>query len=93
MYARTPVPTRNIFRMMDRLGIDAASGVVNQFGLAFASAMRTCGSCNVVGDCSAWLDGAERAVAAPAFCPNLNLLFELTCEYPRVGAPVGQAKH
>jgi hypothetical protein len=93
MGGHTPVPATNIFRMMDRLGIDAASGVVDQFGLVFVSAVRTCAGCKAVGTCTTWLDGVERPAVAPAFCPNLNLLFELTCGYPRAGAPIRQTMH
>jgi hypothetical protein len=85
MDSRTPVPAANIYRMMYRLGIDAAAGVVDQFGLAFACAVRTCGGCGAVGACSAWLDGIDCARCAPAFCPNVSLLFELTCQFPHVG--------
>jgi Family of unknown function (DUF6455) len=94
MGARAQVPATNIYRMMERLGIDAAGGVVDQFGLAFTCAVRTCAACEAVGACSAWLDGVERAVGAPPFCPNVSLLFELSCEYPRVSAATaGLALH
>jgi hypothetical protein len=87
MSSHTRTPAANVYRMMDRLGIDAAGGVIDQFSLVFACALRTCSACRDVGACRDWLAGAEPALAAPAFCPNVNLLFELRCRYPHVGTP------
>lgn len=85
MSSPSRTPATNVYRMMERLGIDAAGGVVDHFGLAFTCAARACEGCEAVTQCVRWLNENEPMRGPPAFCPNGNLLFELACRYPHVG--------
>lgn len=80
MGSQQRAPVLNVYRMMERLGIDAAGGVVDQYSLAFCCAARACEGCGDVDACRAWLAAGETPRGAPAFCPNKDLLFELSCD-------------
>jgi hypothetical protein len=67
-----------LVEMMQRLGIEPGGGVVPQRGLSYATAMRRCLACQAKEACRAWLDAMPESVpAAPRFCPNADILFEL----------------
>jgi Family of unknown function (DUF6455) len=71
----------NIDKMMERLGIDPGFRVVPRFGLLFACALRTCGSCAARKACADWTaQDHDPLVAPPRFCPNADLLSELLCD-------------
>ena len=75
----------NIGRMMERLGIDPAYGVLPRYGVIFSSAWRTCRRCAGSAECTKWLaETRASAVGPPRFCPNADLLWELLCD-PAVG--------
>jgi len=75
----------NIGRMMERLGIDPAYGVLPSYGVIFSSAWRTCRRCAASAECTKWLaETRASAVGPPRFCPNADLLWELLCD-PAVG--------
>ena len=68
----------NIGRMMERLGIDPAYGVLPRYGVIFSSAWRTCRRCAASAECTKWLaETRASAVGPPRFCPNADLLWEL----------------
>jgi hypothetical protein len=66
------------FKMMERLGIDPAAGVVSRVSLLYATALHRCQSCPSKQACSNWLDRAPESVSnAPSFCRNSDILAEL----------------
>jgi len=77
----TSAPAGNVDRMMDRLGIDSGCRVAPRFGLTFACALRTCGSCPTPEACAQWLAREPGRLAGPPdFCPLADLLWELVCD-------------
>jgi hypothetical protein len=69
--------------MMQRLGIDPASGVLPQFSLAYMTALHRCQACSAKKTCRHWLDSTPMSVSfAPHFCPNADILFELHVDNP-----------
>ena len=78
-------PSRKIYlqEMMQRLGIDPASGVLPQFSLSYMTALHRCQACSAKGTCRHWLDSTPMSVHfAPQFCPNADILFELQVDKP-----------
>jgi uncharacterized protein DUF6455 len=70
-----------IREMMERLGIDAAAGILPRLGVQYASALRRCEGCRSKRACRDWLDYAPAMVNfAPDFCVNADVLFELQHE-------------
>lgn len=75
----------HLAEMMQRLGIDPSGGVLPQFSLSYATALRRCMVCSAKQACRAWLDAMPKSmVAAPRFCPNADILFELRVD--QIGA-------
>ena len=69
MFGRVVWRSRNMFEMMDRLGIDAAAFA--RFDADFNSAHRACQLCPADDVCHEWLmRGSKSLKRAPAFCPN-----------------------
>jgi len=69
--------------MMQRLGIDPASGVLPQFSLSYMTALHRCQACSAKESCHHWLDSTPMSVRfAPQFCPNADILFELQVDKP-----------
>jgi hypothetical protein len=69
--------------MMQRLGIDPASGVLPHFSLAYMTALHRCQGCSAKESCRHWLDSTPMSVSfAPLFCPNADILFELQVDKP-----------
>jgi hypothetical protein len=69
-----------VYKMLERLGIELGAGVVPRYGLMYTSAVRTCRNCGSVRACTEWLgatSATDVAPVAPGFCPNADLLFEL----------------
>ena len=65
-------------RMMERLGIEPAGGVVSRWSLSYATAQHGCQACSCKVACRAWLDSMPTAVnLAPHFCPIADILFEM----------------
>ena len=73
-----------ISRMMERLGIELAGGVLPQYALRYAVARRSCEACKTKPACQKWLDAHEVAHLAPVFCPNADTFFELQYDQHRV---------
>ena len=74
----------HIYEMMARLGIEPGAGVLPQFSLQYAAALRRCETCRSKKACGDWLDYSPVMVNfAPDFCPNADLLFEL--QYDQIG--------
>ena len=75
------VPAANVDIMMDRLGIDQGCRVAPRFGLTFCCALRICSTCTAGDACAQWLASEPaRLPGPPAFCPNVDLLWELVCD-------------
>ncbi len=54
-----------------------------RLSLRFGIALRRCEACTSKKECREWLDQAPpRAILAPRFCKNADILFELQCEEP-----------
>ena len=69
---------KNIYQMMDRLGIERGANVVPQLCLIYATAFQRCDTCLNKEACSAWLAERPGAVAlAPPFCAIADIFFEL----------------
>jgi Family of unknown function (DUF6455) len=81
--AGKPEDTTYLKEMMQRLGIDPASGVLPHFSLAYMTALHRCESCRAKGECRHWLDSTPMSTSfAPSFCPNADILFELQVDKP-----------
>jgi Family of unknown function (DUF6455) len=80
-----------VYKMLERLGIELGAGVIPRYGLMYASAIRTCQRCGSVHACAAWLGSASANCIAPDFCPNADIFLELELEGQTV--PRGTAKH
>jgi hypothetical protein len=69
--------------MLERLGVDPATGVLAHCELTFMTALHRCQNCPSKAACRAWLDSMPMSVAfAPKFCPNSDLFFELQFDQP-----------
>ena len=72
-----------ISEMMQRLGIDPGEGAVPRLSLIYTTAFHRCESCPAKQACREWLGSMPQSVAAaPRFCPNDDLLFELRINQP-----------
>jgi hypothetical protein len=80
-----------VYKMLERLGIELGAGVIPRYGLMYAAAVRTCRTCGSVHACAAWLGSASASCVAPDFCPNADILLELELEGQTV--PRRTAKH
>jgi hypothetical protein len=75
--------TGNLYEMMEHLGIGQCEGALSRLSLRFGIALRRCEACTSKKECREWLDQAPpRAILAPRFCKNADILFELQCEEP-----------
>ncbi len=69
--------------MLERLGVDPATGVLTNCELTFLTALHRCQNCPSKAACRAWLDSVPMSVSfAPKFCPNSDLFFELQFDQP-----------
>jgi hypothetical protein len=81
--AEKPAYTTYLKEMMQRLGIDPASGVLPHFSLSYMTALHRCQACSAKKSCRHWLDSTPMSVHfAPQFCPNADILFELQVDKP-----------
>ena len=72
-----------LHEMMQRLGIDPATGVLPYFSLTYMTALHRCQGCPAKETCRHWLDSTPMSVSfAPRFCPNADILFELHVDKP-----------
>ena len=72
-----------LYEMMQRLGIEPGEGVVPRLSMAYMTAFHRCQTCPVKEACREWLDSIPQSVAAaPSFCPNDDILFELRINQP-----------
>jgi hypothetical protein len=68
----------NVFKMMQRLGIEPSESALPRLSLLHATASHRCESCPSKRACRKWLDDAPESVSfAPAFCRNSDVLEEL----------------
>jgi Family of unknown function (DUF6455) len=75
--------TNYLGEMMQRLGIDPASGVLPHFSLSYMTALHRCQACSAKESCRHWLDSTPMSTSfAPQFCPNADILFELQIDKP-----------
>lgn len=73
----------NVYKMMERLGIERGGGVLPRLGLVYASAVRTCHQCERSDVCHEWLKVASTAFnVPPKFCPNADLFTQLAFDQP-----------
>jgi len=80
-HARDPI---NLYKMMERLGVDPGRGVIPQLSLRYATALHRCEACQFKDACRDWLDQAPSKVTlAPHFCPDADILFELQFDQRR----------
>jgi len=85
MAALAPAKRQSIdlCRMMERLGIEPAGGVVSRWSLSYATALHRCQACPCKETCHAWLDSMPIMVNfAPRFCPCADILFEMQVDQP-----------
>jgi hypothetical protein len=68
-----------VYKMMERLGLELGAGVIPRYGLMYVSAVRNCRSCGAAPACTGWLGAASSARVAPGFCPNRDIFLELAC--------------
>jgi len=66
-----------VYKMLERLGIELGAGVIPRYGLMYVSAVRNCRKCGAVPACTAWLGTASSACVAPDFCPSRDIFLEL----------------
>jgi hypothetical protein len=66
-----------VYKMLERLGIELGAGVIPRYGLMYVSAIRNCRSCDAVPACAAWLGVAASTSVAPDFCPSRDIFLEL----------------
>ncbi len=66
-----------VYKMLERLGIELGEGVIPQYGLMYVSAVRNCRNCSAVPACAAWLGAASPTSVAPDFCPSRDIVLEL----------------
>jgi len=77
----------DLCRMMERLGVEPAGGVVARWSLSYAAALHGCQACSSKDACRTWLDSMPMAVnLAPRFCPIADILFEMQIDQPPVAA-------
>lgn len=67
---------RRMHEMMDVLDVDGAKLARLDQGEAYAAARLRCLKCSDAERCVDWLEHGASRIAAPDFCPNLDL-FEL----------------
>ena len=73
----------HVWDLMVRLGIEPSEGVIPSFGLRYAAAFHTCGTCTCRQACGDWLAHAPETVnVPPGFCPCADILFELRFDRP-----------
>lgn len=83
-----------ISEMMERLGIDPGEGAVPRLSLSYVTAFHRCEACGDKQACREWLDSMPRSVvSAPRFCPNVDILFELAVNQPRLNPVVSPRDH
>jgi hypothetical protein len=63
-----------VYKMLERLGIELGAGVIPRYGLMYVSAVRNCRSCDAVPACAAWL-GAALNQRRSGFLPQPRYLF------------------
>jgi hypothetical protein len=69
--------------MMERLGIEPGRGAIPQASLGYIAAFHRCQACPFKQACRNWLDDAAASIAAaPRFCPNADIFFELQFDQP-----------
>lgn len=66
-----------VYKMMERLGIELGAGVIPRYGLMYVSAVRNCRSCGAAAACTACLGAASPTRVAPGFCPSRDIFLEL----------------
>jgi hypothetical protein len=66
-----------VYKMLERLGIELGAGVIPRYGLMYVSAVRNCRNCGSASACAEWLGAAAPTCDAPGFCPNRDIFFEL----------------
>jgi Family of unknown function (DUF6455) len=66
-----------VYKMLERLGIELGAGVIPRYGLMYVAAVWNCRSCGAVPACTAWLGAASSTCVAPDFCPSRDIFLEL----------------
>jgi uncharacterized protein DUF6455 len=67
-----------VFKMMEKLGIEPSSSVTPRLSLTYATAVHRCELCPYQEICRSWLEHAPASIgSAPQFCPDADILFEL----------------
>jgi hypothetical protein len=66
-----------VYKMLERLGIELGAGVIPRYGLMYVSAIRNCRSCGTAPACAEWLGAASSTRVAPGFCPSRDIFLEL----------------
>jgi len=73
-----------VYKMLERLGLELGAGVVPRYGLMYMAAIRTCRTCGSARACAAWVGSDAALCIAPDFCPNADIFTELVMEEPTV---------
>jgi hypothetical protein len=71
-----------VYKMLERLGIELGAGVVPRYGLMYMAAVRTCRRCGSSRACAAWVGSQSASCIAPDFCPNADIFTGLAMEGP-----------
>jgi len=75
--------TSRIAEMMNCLRIDPDRSVGPRLSVGYETAFQRCKVCEFKKACRNWLDACSApAMCAPRFCPNADILFELSVESP-----------
>ena len=71
------LPELQVYKMLERLGIELGAGVIPRYGLMDISAVENCRSCGAASACTEWLGAASSSAVAPDFCPNHDILLKV----------------
>jgi Family of unknown function (DUF6455) len=79
-FDKTDRRARNMFEMMDTLGLDTEAFAYRRLDLDLSSAIRTCQFCIADKVCRDWLARPQSSDKALAFCPNAALFTQARAE-------------
>jgi hypothetical protein len=63
-----------VYKMLERLGIELGAGVIPRYGLMYVSAVRNCRNCGSASACAEWLGAASPGLRRSAFLPEPRYL-------------------
>ena len=63
-----------VYKMLERLGIELGAGVIPRYGLMDISTVRNRRSCGAASPCTEYLGAASSPAVGRDFCPNHDIL-------------------